>query len=163
MVNDKINEYKELCLHHGPFWRPCGCAGAMRCALPNAACPGQLRKTGHCHWGTTLSMLPRWPLWWQLTKHEKMHQLCWPFWWLRRCTGKIPHASSNGGGPGLCWTPLFATIGQVLRPIVAIGHTNTDFLCFFNCQVVEKKGSGLPLRPLFSTGLWHISREYRKI
>jgi hypothetical protein len=47
------------------------------------------------------------------------------------CAGMIRRASPNGGDPGPYWRPLVAAIGQVLQPIVAIGHTNAVFLCFF--------------------------------
>ncbi len=40
MVDEKIDNGIKMYLHCGPFARPCGCAGAMRCASPNAACPG---------------------------------------------------------------------------------------------------------------------------
>ncbi len=40
MVNDKINDDIKMHLRRAPFQRPCGCAGAIQTALPDAACPG---------------------------------------------------------------------------------------------------------------------------
>jgi hypothetical protein len=42
--------------------------------------------------------------------------------------------------------PLDVTVGQVLRPIVAIGHAYASFFEFFHRQLVEK-GRGSTLRP----------------
>ncbi len=44
MVDDKIDDDIKMHLCCGPFRRPCGCAGAIQTASPNAACPGLLRK-----------------------------------------------------------------------------------------------------------------------
>ncbi len=44
MVGNKIEDDKEMYLRCSPFRWPHRYTGAMRCALPNAACPGLLRK-----------------------------------------------------------------------------------------------------------------------
>ncbi len=44
MVDAEIDNDIKMHLRCGPFWRPCGCAGAIQMALPDAACPGLPRK-----------------------------------------------------------------------------------------------------------------------
>ncbi len=44
MVDDKIDNDIEMHLRRGPLQRPCGCAGVIQMASPNAACPGLPRK-----------------------------------------------------------------------------------------------------------------------
>jgi hypothetical protein len=44
IVNDKIDNGINMFLRHWPFQWPWRSAGAIRSALPNAACPGLLRK-----------------------------------------------------------------------------------------------------------------------
>ena len=58
----------------------------------------------------------------------------------------------DGGGPGLCWMSLDATSGQVLQPIVAIGHTYATFSKFFHRQLATK-GLELAARPLIAIGV----------
>jgi hypothetical protein len=36
----------------------------------------------------------------------------------------MPHASPDGGGPGLSYKPLNTAIGRALAPIASIGHRN---------------------------------------
>jgi hypothetical protein len=52
----------------------------------------------------------------------------------------VPRTSPNEVGPEIYYKPLDATIGRVVAPILAIGHTNAGF-CFcdvFHRQIVEK-------------------------
>ncbi len=44
MIDDKIDDDIKMFLHCGPFQWPYGCAGAMRWASPDVACPGLLQK-----------------------------------------------------------------------------------------------------------------------
>jgi hypothetical protein len=68
--------------------------------------------------------------------------------------------SPDGGGLGLSKMPLNATIGQVLRPIMTIGHACADFFDVFIVKTLEK-GCRLTLRPLFSIGALHIKQKRR--
>jgi hypothetical protein len=46
-----------------------------------------------------------------------MYPLWWPFRWSLRCSGTIPRASPDGGGPGLSYKPLNLAIGWILALI----------------------------------------------
>ncbi len=162
MVDDKIDDEIKMYLHHGPFWRLCRCAGAMRCASTDAACPGILRKPLDTAIGQLLALYC--PGGQQggskQNNNDKMQQLCWPFWWPRQWASTIPCTMPNGVGSGLHKKPLNATDGQVLRPIVAISHAYASFFEFFHRQLVEK-GRGSSRRPLFSIGVWLIKWQGR--
>jgi hypothetical protein len=71
----------------------------------------------------------------------------------------LPRTSPDGGGLRLSKTPLNATIGQVLQPIMTIGHACAVFYVFIIKTV--KKGLRLTLRPLFSIGVLHIKQKRR--
>jgi hypothetical protein len=89
--------------------------------------------TGRRHWVTTLSVLPWQPPGQQQTKQQQQNAptllaILMALAVHRYDTTRIP----DGRGQGLCYTPLVAAIRQVLRPIVAIGHTNICLLCVFS-------------------------------
>ncbi len=92
---------------------------------------------------SVLPLRPPWSLYKQ--RQQKMHKLCWPFWWPWRCAGTIPRASPDGGCPGIQWKPLDAAIGQVFT-IKCCVKSYASFSEFFHCQLV-KKGSGLRQGP----------------
>ncbi len=71
--------------------------------------------------------------------NENMHPPCWPFWWPWRCIGRILNALPNRVGPGLHYNQLDTTIGQVLWPIVAIGHACANFIDVFHRQTCSKR------------------------
>ncbi len=80
MVDDKIDNDIKMHLHCVPFQRPCGCAGAIQMASPNAACPGLPPKPMDATIGQLLA--PYHPSSLQgnnKQNNKKMDQLCWPF------------------------------------------------------------------------------------
>jgi hypothetical protein len=87
----------------GPFQRPCRCVGAIRCALPDAACPGLLQKPLEAAIGRLVA--PYCPNSCRSNSkqnnNDKMQKLCWPFRWRWRCAGMILYATPDGGGSGL--------------------------------------------------------------
>ena len=88
-------------------------------SLPNAACPGLLRKPLDTGIGRLLA--PYCPSGCQSNRqtinNQQIHLKRWPCWWLQWCAGTIPRALPDGGGPGLYKKPLHAAIGWVLCPI----------------------------------------------
>ena len=162
MVNNKINDDKQMHLRCGPFRRPCRCAGAIQTALPSAACPGLLRKPLDAGIGRLLApCCPSGRLGNRQTiKNRQMTLKRWPNWWPWRCAGTLPRTSPDGGCLGLSKMLLNFTIGQVLQPIMTIGHSCAVFFDVFIVKTVEK-GHRLTLRPLFSIGVLHIKRKRR--
>jgi hypothetical protein len=129
MVNNKIDDNEQMHLHCGPFRRPCRCAGAIQTASPDAACPGLLRKPLDAGIGPLLALYRpsgrqgnR-----QTNNNQQMTLKKWPNQWPWRCAGMLPRTSPNEGGLELSKMPLNATIGQVLRPIMTIGHACASF------------------------------------
>ncbi len=90
--------------------------------------------------------------------NQQMTLKRWLNWWPWQCAGTLPHTSSNGGGLGLSKIPLNATIGQVLWPIMTIGHACDSFFDVFIIKTIEK-GRRSMLRPLFLIGVLHINLE----
>ncbi len=162
MVDDKIDDDIKMHLRRGPFWMPCGCAGAIQMASPDAACPGLLRKPLDAGIGQLLT--PYCPSGHQgnrqTNNNQQMTLKRWPNWWPWQCAGMLPCTLPNGEGLGLSKMPLNATIGQVLRPIMTIGHTCAVFFDVFIVKTVEK-GRRSTLRPLFSIGVLHIKQKRR--
>ncbi len=81
MVDDKINNYIEMHLRCGQFWRPCRCAEAIQTASPNAACPGLLQKPLDAGIGRLLVLYR--PSGCQGNRHtnnnQQIHMQRWPF------------------------------------------------------------------------------------
>jgi hypothetical protein len=131
-------------------------------ALPDAACPGLLWKPLDASIGQLLT--PYFPSGRQgnrqTNNNQQMTPKRWPNRWPSQCTGTLPRTSPNGGGLGLSKMPLNTTIGQVLRPIMTIGHACAVFFNVYIVKTVEK-GCRLTLRPLFSIGVLHIKRKKR--
>jgi hypothetical protein len=157
MVNNKIDDDEQMHLHRGPFQRPCGCAGAIQMALPNVACPGLLQKPLDA--GIRQLLAPYCPRGCQgnrqTNNNQKITLKRWPNQWPWQCAGTLPRTSPDGGGLGLSKMPLNATIGQVLRPIMTIGHACAVFFDVFIVKTVEKSRRSM-LRPLFSIRVLHI-------
>ncbi len=162
MVNNKIDDDKQMHLHRGPFRRPCGCAGAIQMALPNAACTGMLRKPLDAGIRQLLALYH--PSGCQGNKQTNNNQQMtlkrWPTWWQWQCAGTLLHTSPDGGGLGLSKMPLNATIKWVLRPIMTIGHACAVFFDVFIVKTVVK-GCRSTLRPLFSIGVLHVKQKKR--
>jgi hypothetical protein len=146
----KIDNDIKMHLRRGLFRRPCGCAGALQRASPDAACPGLLRKPLDAGIGQLLAPYPpssrqgnR-----QTNNNQQMTLKRWPNQWPWQCASTLPRTSPDGGGLGLSKMPLNATIGQVLQPIMTIGHTCRFF---FNVNIIKtvETGCRLMLRPLF--------------
>jgi hypothetical protein len=106
MVNNKIGNDEQMHLRRGPFRRPCRCAGAIQTALPNATCPGLLRKpldasirqllAPYCPSGRQGNR--------QTNNNQQMTLKRWPNQWPWQCAGTLPRTSPNGGGLGLSKT-----------------------------------------------------------
>ncbi len=141
MVDDKINSDIEMHLRCGPFQRPCGCAGAIQMASPDAACPGLLRKPLDAGIGQLLA--PYHPSGCQgnrqTNNNQQMTLKRWLNWWPWQCAGTLPRTSTNGGGLGLSKMPLNATIGQVLWPIMTTSHACAVFFWCFHRQNRRKR------------------------
>ena len=142
--------------------RPCRYAGAMRYALPDTACSGLLWKPLDAAIGWLLALYcpngrqgNR-----QTNNNQQMHLKRWPNRWPWWCAGMLPRTSPDGGGLGLSKMPLNTTIGQVLQPIMTIGHACAGFFNVFIVKTLEK-GRRSMLRPLFSIGVLHIKRRRR--
>ncbi len=155
MVNNKINNDERMHLHRGPFWRPCGCARAIQTALPDAACPGLLWKPLDAGIGRLLA--PCCPSSRQGTRHGNNNQQMtlkrWLNWWPWRCAGTLPRTLPNGGGLGLSKKQLNATIGQVLWPIMTIGHACAIFFWCFHHQNRRKRSQVDAKVPVFNRGI----------
>ncbi len=155
MVDDKIDDDIEMHLRRGPFWRPCGCAGAIQMASPNVACPGLLKKPLDAGIGQLLA--PYCPSGRQGNRQTNNNQQLtlkrWPNWWPWRCAGTLPCTSPNGGGLGLSKMPLNATIGQVLWPIMTIGPACAGFFWCFHCQNRRKRSQVDTKAPVFNRGI----------
>ncbi len=110
--------------------------------------------SGRCHRATTRSAFPQRPPGQQQTKQwRKCAPLCWPFPWLWWCASTIPCKLPDGGHPGLHANPLDATIGRVLRPIVAIGHVYTVFWGFFSWSSCWNRASDDVKTPFNNRGV----------
>ncbi len=155
MVNNKINDDERMLLCHGPFRRPCGCAGAIQTASPNAVCPGLLRKPQDAGIGQLLT--PYCPSFCQgnrqTNNNQQMTLKRLPNWWPWRWAGTLPHTSPNGGGLGLSKMPLNATIRRVLRPIMTIGHACASFFWCFHRQNRRKRSQVDAKAPVFNRGI----------
>jgi hypothetical protein len=53
--------------------------------------------------------------------------------------------------------PLVAAIRQVLRPLVAIGHTNAGFFMFFSLSTCKKRLQVNAKAPVFNKGMTYQS------
>jgi hypothetical protein len=62
--------------------------------------------------------------------NQQMTLKIWLNRWPWQCAGTLPRTSPDGGGLGLSKMPLNATIGQVLQPIMTIGHACAGFFMF---------------------------------
>ncbi len=155
MVNNKINNDEQMHLRRGPFRRPCGCAGAIQTASPNAACPGLLRKPLDTGIGRLLA--PYCPRSRQgnrqTNNNQQMTLKKWPNWWPWWCAGTLPCTSPNGGGFGHSKMPLNATNGQVLRLIMTIGHTCIVFFWCFHRQNHRKRSQVDAKAPVFNRSI----------
>ncbi len=155
MVNNKINNDKWMHLHCGLFWRPCGCAGAIQMALPNAACPGLLWKPLDAGIGWLLA--PYCPCGRQGNRQTNYNQQMtlkrWPNQWPWWCAGTLPCTLANGGGLGLSKMPLNATIRRVLWPIMTIGHACAGFFWCFHRQNHRKRLQVDAKAPVFNRGI----------
>ena len=137
----QINYYKQMCLRCRPFWWPCGGVEAIHVALSDDGCPGLLRKPLDA---VIRRLLAPWyrPADARVTGETTTmgkHPVCWPFQWPWQCAGTIPRASPDRGGSELGQKPLNATIGQVLRPIVAQWRQKKRFFLFHRHSL--QKGS----------------------
>ncbi len=155
MVNNKINDDEQMHLRRGPFWRPCGCAGAIQTASPNAACPGLLRKPLEAGIGRLLALYRpsgrqgnR-----QTNNNQQMTLKRWPNWWPWQCAGMLLCTLPDGGNLGLSKMPLNATIRQVLRPIMTIGHACAGFFWCFHRQNHRKRLQVDAKAPVFNRGI----------
>ncbi len=161
MVNNKIDSDKQMHLHCGLFRRPCGCAGAIQMASPDAACPGLLWKPLDAGIGQLLA--PYRPSGRQGNRqtynNQQMTLKRWPNWWPWQCAGALPHTSPGGGGWGLSKMPLNATIGQVLQRIMTIGHTCAGFFWCFHRQNRRKRLQVDAKAPVFNRGITYQTKE----
>ncbi len=155
MVNNKIDDDKQMHLHRRPFWRPCGCTGAIQTGLPNTTCLGLLRKPLDASIGQLLAPYPpssrqgnR-----QTNNNQQMTLKRWPNRWPWWCAGTLPRTLPNGGGLGLSKMSLNATLGWVLRPIMTIGHTCADFFWCFHHQNRRKRSQVDTKAPVFNRGI----------
>ncbi len=155
MVDYKIDDDIEKHLCRGPFRRPCGCTGAIQMASPNVACPGLLQKPLYAGIGQLLA--PYHPIGRQgnrqTNNNQQMTLKRWPNWWPWQCAGTLLHTLPNGGGLGLSKMPLNATIGQVLWPIMTIGHACASFFWCFHCQNHRKRLQVDAKAPVFNSGI----------
>ncbi len=152
MVNNKIDDDEWMHLCRGLFRRPCGCAGAIQTASPNAAWPGLFQKPLDAGIGQLLALYcpsgcqgKR-----QTNNNQQMTLKRWPNRWPWRCAGTLPHTSPNEGGLGLSKMPLNATIGRVLRPIITIGHACAGFFQCFHRQNRRKRSQVDAKAPVFN-------------
>ncbi len=138
--NFKIVNNDQMHLQCDPFWWPSWCAGTILRALPNGGGPWLTWKPLDAATGLVfMSYCPssrkgdsKW------INNKKMYHNCLPFRQPCWCAGIILCASPNRGGPGLWLKSLVTAIGQVLQPIIAIGHQYTIFFEFFHCQLATK-------------------------
>ncbi len=155
MVDDKINDDIKMHLRHGPFRRPCRCAGAIQMASPNAACPGLLRKPLYAGIGWLLA--PYCPSGRQGNRQTNNNQQMTlqkrPNWWPWRCAGTLLRTLPNEGGLGLSKMELNATIGQVLQPIMTIGHACASFFWCCHHQNHRKRLQVDAKAPVFNKGI----------
>ncbi len=155
MVDDKIDDDIEMHFRCGSFQRPCRCARAIQTASPNTACPGLLWKPLDTGIGQLLA--PYRPSGRQgnrqTNNNQQMTLKRWPNWWPWQCAGRLPHTFPNGGGLGLFKMPLNATIGQVLRPIMTIGHACAGFFWCFHPQNCRKRSQVDAKAPVFNRGI----------
>ncbi len=155
MVNNKIDDDEQMHFHCGSFRRPRGCAGAIQTASPNAACPGLLQKPLEA--GIKWLLAPYRPSGCQGNRQTNSNQQMtlkrWPNWWPWQCAGSLPRTSPDGGGLGLSKMPLNATIGQVLRPIMTIGHACAVFFDVFTVKTVEKRSQVDAKSLVFNRGI----------
>ena len=109
-------------------WRPHWSAGAMPLTSTNGGGPGLHLKPMDATIGQVFA--PYCPGGHQGCRQNnddgKIPAVCWPFRWPWRCADTVPRASPDRGGPGLLRKQLVTDTGQVLRPIVSIGHAKAD-------------------------------------
>ncbi len=70
-----------------------------------------------------------------------------------------PCTLPDGGGLGLSYMPLNAAIGQVLRPIVAIGHACASFFRVFSSSTCTKRSQVDAKAPVFNRGITYQTKE----
>jgi hypothetical protein len=161
MVDDKINNDIKMHLRCGKFWRPCGCAGAIQMASPNAACPGLLRKPLDAGIRQLLTLYC--PSGRQGNRHTNNNQQT-------RAKMAILMAMAMCGyvTVHIAWwrrsrASQEATGRRHWVSIMPDNIVQTWPRCFFWCfhhQTVGK-GHGLTLRTLFLIGVWHIKQKRR--
>ncbi len=159
LVDVKIVDAELMYLRSVPFRWPCGHAHATPSALPDGRGSGLHQKSLDSNIGWVFA--PYCPGGHHVdskqNNDDKIHQLCWPFCWLWRCTGTILLASLNGGGSGLQWKPLIDATGQVLRPIIAIGQRYVVFSEFFSSSTHWKGALGDFKVPNINRGMTYQS------
>ncbi len=115
IVDDKINNDKQMHLIHRPFWWPRRCTGAIQMALPDAACPGLFRKPldaaigwlhpTYCPSGLQGNR--------QTNNNQQIHLKRWPF-----LLGRCRHCSGNykawgaSGGKYEAWIVILAAVDR---------------------------------------------------
>ncbi len=117
--------------------------------------------TGHHHWATTHSLLPRRPPGWQQTKQRWKN---WPTLLAilmamavrRYNTLHIPHWRKSRALLQPTGRHHWASIAADSCNQSCIGH----FFEFFHYQLVEN-GCGLTLRTQLTIGVWHIKQKKR--
>jgi hypothetical protein len=139
----KIVDDDQMHLGCEPFWQPSWCAGTIPRASPDGGGPWLTRKpldaaTG---WVFTLYFPSGRQGGSKRNNNQKMYHNRKPFWQPRWCASTIPHASPDRGGPGLRLKSLVTAIGQVLRPIIAIGYQYAGFFRVFFIVNLLQKGS----------------------
>ncbi len=140
----KIVDNNQMHLWCNPFLRPSWCAGTIPRASPNERGPWLPRKpldaaTGwvfrsYCPSSRQGNS--------KQNNNQKMYHTPLPFWQPRWCAGTIPHTLPDRGGSGLWLKSLVTTIGQVLRPIIAIGHRYAPFVKDFSLSTCYKRDWG---------------------
>jgi hypothetical protein len=91
--------------------------------------------------------------------NQQMTLKRWTNRWPWRCIGTLLRTSPNGGGLGLSKMPLNATIGQVLRPIMTIGHACASFFQCFHRQNRRKRSQVDAMAPVFNRGITYQTKE----
>ena len=154
----KIVDVRKEHLGWDPFQQPGWRAGAIQTALPDAACPWLPRKPLDAATGQVFML--HHPGGHQdnskQSNNKKMYHIPRPFWWPWWCAGTIPRASPDKGGSGLQRMPPVATIGQVLRLVVAIGHTYIKFQ-FFSLSTCYKRAQADVKAPNNNRGMTCLS------
>ncbi len=163
MADGKIDGDIKMHLRCWRFWWPRPCTRTIQTALPNAACPGLLRKPLSAGIGQLLA--PYCPIGrqgnWQTYNNQQMHLKLWPNQWPWRCASTVPHTSPEGGGLGLYKMPLNTTIGQVLWPIEGNETIKRRFFQSVFHRRPAEKGLEVTSRSLITIGVWHINLTRR--